>query len=252
MGLLRDAFSWERITEDEWERVYRSPFVDDTGRVVRVFPGTKEYAEVVRLRYHGLIETGFIDPARMPLSSMELPRDRDSIILAIRKESRIVGTITLNTITPSFPGMAMELEKGVMLDHPFFRSPDVIELTKLVVAPEARIMKLLLNFSVIPLLLGRIFGKHHHWQVSRNIPVDTLQRERLGFGYENGFQFLDRSLNNMNSRVGYFYLPRILQAPRLLAMLRPPLTEILDLTITHGPVAQQNGGSIGPIPETLR
>lgn len=169
------------------------------------------------------------------MSCMELPRDKESIILAIRKDARIVGTITLNTISPDYQGLAMELEKGVKLDHPHYRSLETIELTKLALAPEARSMKLLLNFSIIPALLGRIFGKHHHWQVSRNIPRDTLQRERLGFGYENNYQFLDRSLNNMNSRVGYFHLPDILKAPKLLSVLRPPLREILDLDPPAGP-----------------
>ena len=230
--MVLKAFHWGSITENEWNAVYRSPFIDSTGTVIRVFPGSREYADVVRLRYRGLTETGFIDPARMPLSAMELPRDRESIILAIRKERRIVGTITLNTITPAFPGLAMELEKGVMLDHPHFRSPGTIELTKLVIAPEARSMKLLLNFSVIPALLGRLFGKPHHWQVSRNVPMDTLQRERLGFGYENGYRFRDRSLNDMDSRVGYFHLPDVLKSPKLLAMLRPPLRQVLDLDLS--------------------
>jgi hypothetical protein len=228
-------FVWNAVTENDWNVLYRSPYIDDTGKVIRVFPGTDEYAEVVRLRYDGLVETGFINPACMTMSKMELQRDRDSIILALWKDGKIVGTLTLNTITPEFPALAMELDKGVSIDRPFFRAADTLEFTKLVVEPGARSMKLTLNFMIASCLLAKLLGKNHFWQVSRNVQKDIFHRERLGFSYADNFQFIDRSLNNMDSRVGYLFLPDILKAPKLLAGLRRPLQEILDLDLSAAP-----------------
>ncbi len=230
-----NTFTWHTITEDEWDAVYQSPFLDRAGKIIRVFPGTREYADVVRLRHQGLIETGFVDPASMPVTSMELPRDRDSIILALWRDGKIIGTLTLNTITPDFPALAMELDKGVVIDHPFYRASDTLEFTKLVVAPEARIMKVTLNFMIVPCLLARLLGKNHFWQVSRNVERDIHHRERLGFSYADNFRFIDRSLNNMDSRVGYCYFPEITACPPLLRSLRGILTDLLALTVTPSP-----------------
>ena len=50
---------------------------------------------------------------------MCLARDEDSIILGLFSEARL-ATMTLNTITPRFPGMAMELDKKVSINHAHF------------------------------------------------------------------------------------------------------------------------------------
>ena len=99
---------------------------------------------------------------------MRLARDRESIIVGLFRRNRLLATMTLNTITPRFPGMAMELEKKVRIEHPHFRDPDVMEITKLVVDRDIRGRRIALGMVFLTGLIARVLRKPHLWQVSRD------------------------------------------------------------------------------------
>ncbi len=105
--------SWDSICEQTWALPLRRRFLGPGMEIRRVRPGDAEYEKVIALRYRGFVETGFVDPARTGESAMRLARDEDSIILGLFRRKRLLATMTLNTITPRFPGMAMELDKKV-------------------------------------------------------------------------------------------------------------------------------------------
>ena len=183
--------------------------------VRRVRPGDEDYDKVVALRYRGFVESGFVDPERTGPEVMRLPRDRESIILGLFRRRRLQATVTLNTISPRFPGMAMELDKRVRLDHAHFRDPAVLEITKLVVDRRARGRRAALALLYVCSLIARTLGKVHLWQVSRDVPSDVSWRVGLGFDYSVAGPFIDPDLNDMPSRVGYLYLPAVDENPRV-------------------------------------
>jgi hypothetical protein len=210
--------SWDSISERAWARFVRRRFLAPGMRVLRIRPEDPLYARVIALRYQGFVESGFIDPSRTGRASMRLARDEDSIILGLFRGRHLHATLTLNTITPRFPGMAMELDKKLSLDHAHFRDPAVLEITKLVVDPGTRGRRTALALLFVSSLIARILGKVHFWQVSRDIPSDVSWRAGLGFDYSVGGRFIDPDLNGMPSRVGYLYLPAVTDNPRV-----PPL-----------------------------
>ena len=161
------GYNWLTITEQDWERVFPPPFAVDDSRIIRVYPAMKQYDEIVNLRYAGLVETGFIDPRLVPPSSMALERDTESIILALQQRNTVLATLTLNTITPTYNGHAMMIEKGVRLEHPYFRSQDSMEMCKLVVEPRVRPHRQTLNMIIITWVIAKMLGKNHFWQVSK-------------------------------------------------------------------------------------
>lgn len=229
--------SWETITETDWaEQLARSRFSRDH-RVRRVFADCPEYEQVVRLRYAGFVESGFLDPKTCSLESMRLPRDPHSIILGLFRRGSLKATVTLNTIGPRFPGMAMELEKGVIVPHEQFRSPDVMEITKLVVDRRARGMRSVLALLSVSVMIAKLLGKTHLWQVSRNPASDISWRTGLGFDYSINFSFVDRSLNDMPSRVGYLHLPSVLNNRSVPRFIRAIYRDALDAEGSAGHVA---------------
>ncbi|HEY9594626.1 MAG TPA: hypothetical protein VHE79_09115 [Spirochaetia bacterium] len=216
---IRSA-DWYSISESQWEPLIRRRFPLARLRIVRVRPGTAAYEDVVALRYAGFVESGFLDPRRDTRNAMRLPRDEDSIILALYRGHQLLATVTLNTPTRRFPGMAMELEKHVTIDHAYFRDSRALEITKLVVDPSARGMRIVLAMLVVIAFIARIFGKHHLWQVSRDVPADVSWRAGLGFDYSLNVRFRDPALNGMPSRVGYMHLPTAARDPRVPAFVR--------------------------------
>jgi hypothetical protein len=124
----------------------------------------------------------------------------DSIILGLFRHNELEVSVTLNTITDRFPGLAMELEKQVSLDHPYFRRPDALELSKLVASETARCRRGLLHILYAVFLVARAFNKRHFRQVSRDLDGDISWRERFGFDHSNRYRFNDPSLNGMPSR----------------------------------------------------
>jgi len=200
-------------------------------QVRRVRPEGEDYDQVIALRYQGFVESGFIDPARAGRSTMRLARDRDSIILGLFRRRRLHATVTLNTITPRYPGMAMELDKKLSLRHAHFRDPAVLEITKLVVDHGTRGRRAALALLYVCSFIGRVLGKVHLWQVSRDVPSDVSWRVGLGFDYSVGGRFIDPDLNGMPSRVGYLYLPSVTENPRV-----PPLIKAIYSDALNAPV----------------
>ena len=211
--------SWDSITERTWapppRRRFLGHFLGPRTRIRRVRPFDPEYGQVVALRYRGFVETGFVDPVRTAESAMRLARDDDSIILGLFRRNRLLATMTLNTITPRFPGMAMELDKKVRINHAHFRDPAVLEITKLVIDRGIRGRRMALGMLYVSSLIARVLGKLHLWQVSRDVPSDVSWRVGLRFDYSVGIRFNDPDLNDMPSRVGYLYLPSVMENPRV-------------------------------------
>ena len=227
--MQRDV-TWESISEKDWNPALRRRMGLGGRRlsIVRVRPGTLRYDSVLRLRYQGFVESGFVDQRESDVLVMRLPRDEDSIIIGMFRGAKILATVTLNTITERFPGMAMELEKKVHLRHAHFRSPHVMEITKLVVAPDVRGKRFVLALLYVSALVARFLGKRHLWQVSRDIPSDISWRVGLGFDYSVGERFIDGSLNGMASRVGYLYLPEAPRNPRVPRFIRGMYADVLS------------------------
>jgi len=221
--------TWDSITERDWTPHLRRNRLARGLKLRRVRPGTPEYEQVLALRHSGFVESGFIASDENSVESMRLPRDGDSIILALFSNKTVRATVTLNTITPRFPGMAMELEKGVVINHPSFHSREVLEITKLVVDPGTRGTRAALALFSVAMLVARLLGKSHLWQVSRDVPQDISWRAALGFDYSLNCHFVDRSLNNMPSCVGYLYLPDAAASGRIPSFIRSIYREVLSL-----------------------
>lgn len=211
---------WKTIDEGFWNRHLPRSLISGRFRIVRVRPGSAEYDHVVQLRYQGLVESGFLDPESDTPKAMALPRDGDSIILGLYCERRLHACVTLNTPTERFPALAMELEKGVRIDHPFFRHHQALEFSKLVASAAARRSPVSLQLLYVCLLIARYLDKVHFWQVSRDIQSDISWRERFGFDYTIGYKFADPSLNGMPSQVGYANLHSVLENPRIHWLVR--------------------------------
>lgn len=205
---------WKTVDEGFWNPHLPRSLILGRFRIARVRPGSGEYDQVVQLRYRGLVESGFLDPESDTPEAMILPRDADSIILGLYCETKLHASVTLNTPTEQFPGLAMELEKGVSIEHPFFRHPQALEFSKLVTSAPARRSPVSLQLLYVCILLARYLDKGHFWQVSRDIAADISWRERFGFDYTIGYRFADPSLNGMPSQVGYACLHSVLENPR--------------------------------------
>jgi hypothetical protein len=227
---MTDSYpTWESICEQNWAPLLRRRFLAPKMQIRRVRPGDEGHSEVIELRYEGFVESGFIDPERTGTGAMRLARDEDSIILGLFRGKRLLATMTLNTITPRFPGMAMELDKKVSIPHAHFRDPAVMEITKLVVHRSIRGRRAALGMLSVSSLIARLLGKLHLWQVSRDVPSDVSWRVGLGFDYSVGCRFNDPDLNNMPSRVGYLYLPAVMENPRVPAFIKAIYGEALNV-----------------------
>jgi hypothetical protein len=139
--------------------------------------------------------------------------------------------MTLNTITSRFPGMAMELDKKVQIEHPHFRDPGVLEITKLVVERDIRGRRIALGMLFVSSLIARILRKPHLWQVSRDVPSDMSWRTGLGFDYSVQCRFHDPDLNEMPSQVGYLYLPTVVNNSRVPRFIRAIYQEALAVPL---------------------
>ena len=92
-GAKAQELNWNTISEENWNPFLRSFFPPSCLQIVRVYPASRAYQEIVKLRYAGLVETGFINPETMDLSCMELDRDVASIILGLFKNTnRAIGS----------------------------------------------------------------------------------------------------------------------------------------------------------------
>jgi hypothetical protein len=226
---MRKDVTWESISEKDWNPVWRKRWRGPRLSIVRVRPGTPRYESVLRLRYQGFVESGFVDPRISDESVMRLARDQDSVIIGMFRGERILATVTLNTITERFPGLAMELEKKVRLRHAHFRGPHSLEVTKLVVAPSVRGRRFVLALLSVSTVVARLLDKCHLWQVSRDVPSDISWRVGLGFDFSVGDRFIDASLNDMASRVGYMYLPDATRNAKVPRFIRAMYAEILAM-----------------------
>ena len=204
--------TWESISERDWNPALRKRWRlrGERLNIVRVRPGTPRYESVLRL-----------------------PRDSDSVIIGLFRGERILATVTLNTITERFPGMAMELEKKVRLRHAHFRGPHVLEITKLVVAPNVRGKRFVLALLYVSTLVARLLDKDYLWQVSRDVPSDISWRVGLGFDDSVADRFIDGSLNGMASRVGYLHLAEATTNPRVSRFIRGIYADILSMDLAE-------------------
>lgn len=227
-----DSFiSWDSISESIWGPLLRGRHLGPRVRIRRVRPDDENYAKVISLRYRGFIESGFVDPRTTAESAMRLARDQESIILGMFRRNCLLATMTLNTITPRFPGMAMELDKKVRITHPHFRDSGVMEITKLVVDRRTRGRRIALGMLFVTSLIARILRKPHLWQVSRDVPSDMSWRTGLGFDYSVRCRFRDPDLNQMPSQVGYLYLPTVTQNPHVPPFIRAIYREALTAQV---------------------
>ena len=220
--------TWESIGEETWDRMLRRRFLRGGMRLRRIRPVDLDYGKVIELRYRGFVESGFVDPRRTGPAAMRLERDEESIILGLFRRKRLHATLTLNTISRRFPGMAMELDKKVVIPHAHFRDPAVLEITKLVVDCGTRGRRSALALLYVSSLVARILGKLHLWQVSRDVPSDVSWRVGLGFDYSVSGPFVDPDLNLMPSRVGYLYLPSVTENPRVPRFIKELYREALS------------------------
>lgn len=213
---------WYTIDEKNWNPIIKKLITSINFSVRRIYIDSKEYEDVIDLRYNGLGESGFIDKTKMTKDCMRLKRDSDSIILGLYSAfGKLLGTVTLNTITENHPTMAMEEEKKVFINHSAFRSKDLLEITKLSIINQFRSARVSLNLYLVTVIIAILLGKKHFWQVSRNIEKDIRWRERFGFDYKSiNYVFIDKSLNNMESTVGYLYLPDILKNQNLSPVIK--------------------------------
>lgn len=221
---------WYTINEKDWNPIIKRFITSINFSIKRIYPDSQEYEKVIDLRYNGLGESGFIDKTKMARECMRLQRDYDSIILGLYNiYNKLLGTVTLNTITDNFPALAMEIEKEVILDHPAFHSRESLEITKLSIINQFRSARVSLNLYLVTVIIAIFLGKKHFWQVSRNIEKDIRWRKGFGFDYDSiNHVFIDKSLNNMESKVGYLYLPNILENKNLSPIIKSLYLQIFS------------------------
>jgi hypothetical protein len=227
MNFSNKNLSWNTITERDWNQYLPDRFRSDDSRIVRVFPGSPLYSEVVSLRYEGLVRSGYLDPKRHDISCMRLARDSDSIIVALLIDHKVSASLTFNTPTVRFPRLAMELEKGIVLDHPRFHDPGTLEFVKLVAAPHVRPLRHGVNLFLLGCVLGVLFSKTHFWHVSRTVEPAMAFMRKFGFAYSESNTFVDAGLNNTKSCAGYCSLDSICTSPEVPRDLRTCVMEIL-------------------------
>ncbi len=209
--------NWYTINEKDWDPIIKKFITSINFSIKRIYTDSKEYEKIIDLRYNGLGESGFIDKNTFTKECMKLERDSDSIILGLYSAfNKLLGTVTLNTLTDKFPKMAMEMEKKVVLQHPAFHSAELLEITKLSIINQFRSARVSLNLFLVTVIIAVLLGKKHFWQVSRNVSKDINWRKRFGFDYDTiNHVFIDESLNNMESTIGYLFLPKILENKNL-------------------------------------
>lgn len=221
---------WYTISEKDWNPIIKRFITSINFSIKRIYPDSQEYEKVIDLRYNGLGESGFIDKTKMTRECMRLQRDYDSIILGLYNiYNKLLGTVTLNTITDNFPALAMEIEKKVILNHEAFHSRESLEITKLSIINQFRSARVSLNLYLVTVIIAIFLGKKHFWQVSRNIEKDIRWRKGFGFDYDSiNHVFIDKSLNNMESKIGYLYLPKILENKNLSPIIRSLYLQIFS------------------------
>ncbi len=152
------------------------------------------------------------------------------MILALMYQGAPVGTLTLNRVTRAFPSLAAHLEKGVSCVHPHFRSPDAIEFVKGVLLDEYRSSRAWINVFFVACLVAHTVGKRHFWNVSRTDPAALRFMERVGFVYDRTFAFVDSTLNDTASCLGYCHLPDIPLNPHVSPSVRRFVKSLLTQT----------------------
>ncbi len=245
-GMLSPITTWRSIDETFWNPHIRQLLPVNASSVRRVFPDTPEYSEVVNLRFQGMSESRFLDPAKDSPECMELERDSQSIILALYRRGRIRGTMTLNTPTVAFRGPAIMLEKGVQLEHPHFLSPRQLEFTKLVVDQGLRGTRVALELLMASCIIAAALDKRYFWQVGRQVNSDTSWREKLGFNYNVEWDFNDPSLNGMPSKIGYMDFYTAPDNPHIPWFLRRMYRTVLSLNLSEYPLTGDT--SCEPVP----
>lgn len=224
--------TWDTVTEEFWGPHVSQILTIPTNDIRRIRPThTDAYREIAALRFKGLVESGFLDPERNSREEMMLARDPDSIILGLYRRGTLRATLTLNTPTPRFPATAAELEKGVKIDHPHFRSPDLMEFTKLVIDTRTRGMRFAFQLVAASCIIAHALNKRHFWQVGRQDAKDISWREKSGFRFDDAWDFLDPSLNGMPSKLGYMNFHAAGEDDRVAWFLRRLYKKILDLDL---------------------
>lgn len=227
-----NTITWDSISEDFWGPYVSHILTIPSSEIRRVRPEeTAAYREIASLRFKGLVESKFLDPEKNRPEDMMLDRDSDSIILGLYRRGTLRATLTLNTLTSRFPATAAEMEKLVSIDHPHFRSPDLLEFTKLVIDTRTRGMRFAFQLVAASCIIAHALKKRHFWQVGRQDSRDISWREKSGFRFDDAWDFNDPSLNGMPSKLGYM---DFLQAPndnQVIWFLRHLYRKILELDL---------------------
>jgi hypothetical protein len=222
--------SWETISEEFWGPYVNQILTIPTNEIRRVRPEeTEAYRDIAALRFKGLVESNFLDPEKNRPEEMMLNRDSDSIILALYRRGTLRATLTLNTLTSRFPGTAAELEKQVRIDHPYFRSHELLEFTKLVIDTRTRGMRFAFQLVAASCIIAHALNKRHFWQVGRQDSRDISWREKSGFHFDDTWDFHDPSLNGMPSKLGYMDFRAAPDDDRVIWFLRRLYRKILEL-----------------------
>ncbi len=244
--MISPVTTWRSIDEAFWNPHIRHLLPVSASSVLRIYPGTIEYDEAVKLRFHGLCESGFLDPVKDSPDTMRLQRDPHSIILALYRRGKMRGTMTLNTPTVAFRGPAVMLEKGVCLEHPHFLSPRQLEFTKLVVDKGLRGTRVALELLTVSCIIAAALDKRYFWQVGRQLSSDISWREKIGFSYRDTWDFNDKSLNGMPSRIGYMDFHKAPDNQDIPWFLRHMYRRVLSLGLTDNSFIE--GSSREPVP----
>jgi hypothetical protein len=232
MCISKKDYTWNTIDESFWQSliVELTPFnIEKYGSIIRIREDGMFYENVVKLRYEGLVESGFIKATEWSdYNQMRLERDRESIILGYQIRNEIVATMTLNSPSVEFPGMAMLLEKGFACEHSEFTTKNSIEICKFVIDKKYRNFPGIFMFILVPMLIGYALSKSHFWQVVKDCEKDLRFRTRMGFTIFPKL-YIDQSLNNMPSYIGYFNLYELINNPLISKIQRDFVEKLIKV-----------------------
>lgn len=198
-----DTPTWDSIDEKYWEHYLPKYFHHENFRIIRVHKNSQYYDDVIKLRFQGMLESGYINKNCLDHKTMELERDQDSIILAMIFEKTVIATLTLNTPTQNFPKLAATLEKGFDPESHYFNHDKSLEFVKMVFNKSARAVRYGINMFLIACIIARALDKYNFWHISRVNNTAMNFMSKFGFEFFLEKTFIDKSLNNTKSCPGY-------------------------------------------------
>lgn len=227
-ALPSDIPTWESIDENYWEHYLPTDFCHKEFRIIRVRIDSSYYDDVVKLRFQGMLESGYINKSSLNHKTMELERDQDSVILAMIYKQSVIATLTLNTPTQKFPKLAATMEKGFEADSVYFNHPQSLEFVKMVFNKSARAVRYGINMFLIACIISRALDKYNFWHISRVNDVAMGFMSKFGFDFYLDKIFIDKSLNNTKSCLGYCSLYSLPYNEEMPSNIRHAIFKILN------------------------